>query len=299
MIEDKFIDLYAANSRVPVGIARQEIILTYALALMHQRGLLGRLAFKGGTCLRKVFFGKQYRFSEDLDFTALENARPESLLREIRQIFTSPFHEIAFDEVEGSERITPGGIGIQFEYRTPSAIGAFGLETSFRSEPLLEITRRPLQEQSYFKRLEVPIPEVYCLAFEEVVSEKVRATFQRTRPRDVYDLYFCLQRPMNLGQLKGLVLLKCWQARDPFDIDRFLRNLHSKKYNWGELDNLLPKGGRPGPEKMIKLIESKAVMFWKLSEEEQSIIEDSRRHRARKLVDSTVARLRNLHEIGG
>ena len=88
MIEDKFVDLYAANSKVPVGIARQEIILTYALALLNESGLLGRLAFKGGTCLRKVFFGKQYRFSEDLDFTALKNGKPESLLREIRRAFS-------------------------------------------------------------------------------------------------------------------------------------------------------------------------------------------------------------------
>lgn len=294
MIEDKLVDLYAANSRVPAGIARQEIILTYALALLNESGLLGRLAFKGGTCLRKVFFGKQYRFSEDLDFTALKNGNPESLLRDIRKAFSSPFHDISFQEVEGSERITLGGVGIQFEYRTQSATGAFDLEASFRAEPVLQITRRPLQKQSYFKHLEVPIPEVHSLAFEEIVSEKIRATFQRTRPRDVYDLYFCFQRPISLRQLKGLVLIKCWQVRDPFDLDRFLGNLHSTKYNWEELDNLLPKGGRPGPEKMIKLIESKVDMFRDLSEEEKGIIADSKRHQSRKLVETTIARLHHL-----
>jgi predicted nucleotidyltransferase component of viral defense system len=126
MIEDKFIDLYAGNSKVPAGIARQEIILTYALVLLEEKGLLERLAFKGGTCLRKVFFGKQYRFSEDLDFTTLDNANPESRLREVRKAFSSPFHDIAFQEVKGSERITPGGIGIQFEYRTPSRCRRYG-----------------------------------------------------------------------------------------------------------------------------------------------------------------------------
>ena len=294
MIEDKFVDLYAANSKVPVGIARQEIILTYALALLNESGLLGRLAFKGGTCLRKVFFGKQYRFSEDLDFTALKNGKPESLLREIRRAFSSPFHDISFHNVEGSERITPGGIGIQFEYRTQSATGAFDLEASFRAEPVLQISRRPLEKQSYFKQLEVPVPAVHSLAFEEIVSEKIRATFQRTRPRDVYDLYFCFQRPINLQQLKGVVLIKCWQVRDPFDVDRFLGNLHSTKYNWEELDNLLPKGGRPGAEKMIRLIESKVNMFRNLSEEEKGIIGDSKRHQSRKLVETTIARLQHL-----
>ena len=102
MIEEKFVDLFAANSRVPVTIARQEIILTYTLALMSDRGLLARLAFKGGTCLRKIFFGKQYRFSEDLDFTLLDNVKHESLLREIRKAFSVPFHGISFYQVHGS-----------------------------------------------------------------------------------------------------------------------------------------------------------------------------------------------------
>ena len=294
MIEDKYVDLYAANSKVPVGIARQEIILTYALALMDESGLLPRLAFKGGTCLRKVIFGKQYRFSEDLDFTILDDVKPQALLQEIQKVFSSPFHDISFHEVEGSARITTGGIGVQFEYHAPSASGAFDLEISFRAEPILPVIQRPLQEQSYFKQLEVSAPKIHTLAFEEIVSEKMRATFQRSRPRDIYDLYFCIQKPLNLHQLKGLVLIKCWQVRDPFDIDKFIGNLHSTKYNWEELDNLLAKGSRPRPEKMVKLIESKAGMFQSLSEEEKEIIADSKRHKSVKLIQSTIAKLRDL-----
>lgn len=296
MIEEKFVDLFAANSRVPVTIARQEIILTYALALMSDHGLLARLAFKGGTCLRKIFFGKQYRFSEDLDFSVLDNVKHESLLREIRKAFSAPFHGISFHQVHGSERITAGGTGIQFEYRTPSTTGAFDLEISFRAEPILAVSQKPLQEQSYFKQLEVSVPQVQTMTFEEIVSEKIRAAFQRMRPRDVYDLYFCFQRPMKLQQLKGLVLVKCWQVRDPFDAERFRANLRSTRFNWEELDDLLPRGGRPGPEKMIRLIESKADMFRSLSQEEKDIIADSRRHQARKLIDTTIAKLRSLHE---
>jgi predicted nucleotidyltransferase component of viral defense system len=294
MIEDKYVDLYATNSKVPVGIARQEIILTYALALMHERELLSRLAFKGGTCLRKVIFGKQYRFSEDLDFTILDSVKPPVLLEEIQKAFSAPFHEISFSEVKGSARITVGGVGVQFEYQVPSASGAFDLEISFRAEPILPVSQKPLQEQSYFKQLEFSPPDVSILAFEEIVSEKIRATFQRMRPRDVYDLHFCFQKPMNLDQLKGLVLIKCWQVRDPFDIERFIGNLHSTKYNWEELDNLLARGSRPGPEKMIKSIESKVAMFQSLSEEDKEIIADSKRHKSVKLIESTIGKLRDL-----
>ena len=35
-------------------IAEKEIVLTYLLQLLSDRGILTRLAFKGATCLRKM-----------------------------------------------------------------------------------------------------------------------------------------------------------------------------------------------------------------------------------------------------
>ncbi len=42
-------------------IAEKEVVLTFLLQLLSERGLLARLAFKGGTCLRKMFVGSQGR----------------------------------------------------------------------------------------------------------------------------------------------------------------------------------------------------------------------------------------------
>lgn len=38
-------------------IAEKEIVLTFLLQLFSERGILDQLAFKGGTCLRKMFIG--------------------------------------------------------------------------------------------------------------------------------------------------------------------------------------------------------------------------------------------------
>lgn len=294
MIEEKFTDLYAANSKVPVTIARQEIVLTYVLALLREKNLLSQLAFKGGTCLRKVFFGKQYRFSEDLDFTGLVKAKSSTVLDEIREAFSSPYYDISFQEVIGSARTTGGGVsaGIQFEYRTLAGTGTFGLEISYRAQPIFPVSAKRLQQQSYYKQLEIIVPDVYTLNLEEIVAEKVRATFQRTRPRDVYDLYFCFQKPISIPIVKTLTILKCWEVRDPFNIDIFLSNLHSTKYRWEELDFLLPKGSRPDSKKMVKLVESKVNIFANLSDQEKEIIEDSKRHREKLLVERVVADLK-------
>jgi predicted nucleotidyltransferase component of viral defense system len=293
MIEEKFVDLYAANSRVSASIARQEIVLTYVLALLRQRGLLDRLAFKGGTCLRKIIFGKQYRFSQDLDFTGLEKEDSETVMKTIRRVFSMPFHAIAFQEVEGSARLTGGGasMGVQYQYETQTATGTFDLEISYRARPILPVSPRTLQPQSYFNQLEIEIPDVQTLTLEEIVSEKLRATFQRTRPRDVYDLYFCFQKPLDLPTVRVLALVKCWEVRDPFDLVKFVSNLQSTKYHWGELDYLLPKGGRPDPKKMIAMVMSKVKMFADLTNEEEEIVDDSKRHKKRSLVDKLIAPL--------
>ncbi len=51
------------------------------LAGLGRQDLAGRLRFKGGTCLRKCYF-PDYRFSEDLDFTA-ESRLTEANLKAI------------------------------------------------------------------------------------------------------------------------------------------------------------------------------------------------------------------------
>jgi predicted nucleotidyltransferase component of viral defense system len=45
-----------------IMIAEKEVALTFLLQLLSERGILDRLAFKGGTCLRKIFVGSRGDF---------------------------------------------------------------------------------------------------------------------------------------------------------------------------------------------------------------------------------------------
>ena len=77
MIADKFVDLYARNSGLRDKlVAERDVVLTYALRQLFDTGVMDHLAFKGGTCLRKMIFGSSGRFSEDLDFT-MDSEQPE------------------------------------------------------------------------------------------------------------------------------------------------------------------------------------------------------------------------------
>jgi hypothetical protein len=77
-------------------IAEKEVVLTFLLQLLSDRGLLHRLAFKGGTCLRKMFIGSQGRFSTDPRFTGLEQHDHEDVILDMMTAFEPPFHGIQF-----------------------------------------------------------------------------------------------------------------------------------------------------------------------------------------------------------
>ena len=77
-------------------VAENEIVLTYLLQLMAKRGILDKLAFRGGTCLRKMFLGSGGRFSTDLDFTRVEEHEHEDVILAMMEAFEQPLHGIRF-----------------------------------------------------------------------------------------------------------------------------------------------------------------------------------------------------------
>ena len=81
MLTQSQVQRYAVESGLrDIMIAEKEVVLTFLLQLLAERGILNRLAFKGGTCLRKMFVGSQGRFSTDLDFTGTEEHDHEEII---------------------------------------------------------------------------------------------------------------------------------------------------------------------------------------------------------------------------
>ena len=93
-----------------IMIAEKEVVLTFLLQLLSERGILDKLAFKGGTCLRKMFIGSQGRFSTDLDFTGIEEHDHEDIILEMMEAFGQPFHGIQFAIPDGSYYETQDGL---------------------------------------------------------------------------------------------------------------------------------------------------------------------------------------------
>ena len=55
MLTQPQVQRYSTESGLrDIMIAEKEVVLTFLLQLLSERGILNRLAFKGGTCLRKI-----------------------------------------------------------------------------------------------------------------------------------------------------------------------------------------------------------------------------------------------------
>ena len=163
----------------------RDYVLTWLLAGMAHEDM--GLVFKGGTCLRRCYI-RDYRYSEDLDFTLPEGAAPVA----------------AADAVSAWCRFVGEEAGIQADATADVALGARRAWVSFAGplaarreeaikvdladdEEVIEaVVRRPLLSE--YSDLPDGKYEVPAYALVEIWAEKVRSLMQRAEPRDAYDL---------------------------------------------------------------------------------------------------------------
>ena len=154
-----------------IMIAEKEVVLTFLLQLLSERGILDRLAFKGGTCLRKMFVGSQGRFSTDLDFTGTQEHDHEEIILDMMEAFEQVYHSIQFAIPDDSYYETQDGLswGVNPTYShdwNASGDSEIKLQISRRETPTLPTERRAQIEQSYFRSLSFAPAEITCLALE-------------------------------------------------------------------------------------------------------------------------------------
>lgn len=216
---------------LPWDVLERDYLLSWVLAGISQvDALRDTLAFKGGTALRKCYFG-DYRFSEDLDFTAIgavptgaaiESAMQEACTQAVKLL--DPYVPVEIVCERHIEREPhPGGqeafdIRARFPWhRQPQA--NVMVEIAVDEKLLKPPVRRPVHHD-YGEPFEVTV-KVYSL--EEIVAEKLRAILQhlralehrgwvRSRARDYYDLWRILSEyrtQLDLANFSGFLREKC------------------------------------------------------------------------------------------
>lgn len=169
-----------------------------------------KMALKGGTGIRKVFI-EHYRFSDDLDFTLLEPMDKDTLQASIQNSFIKVRDEsgIQFEDNIGIIETASGfRLTTKFRIINPSATAPINIKldiTPSTNEPiLLPVQHRPIFHQ-FSDRLEF---SVTSYSLEEIMAEKIRSIFERTRPRDLYDIWQ-LSSYVDRDQVRSIFHPKC------------------------------------------------------------------------------------------
>ena len=272
---------YTAESGLrDIMIVEKEIILTYLLQLMAEHGILDKLAFKGGTCLRKMFIGTGGRFSTDLDFAGLEEHDHEDIVLEMMAAFEQPYQGIQFSILDDSYYETQDGLswGVNPVYVHDWNTGGESevkLQVSRRETPTLATELHGQCDQSYFRHLPFAPAEITCLALPEIISEKIRACYQRNKARDIYDLGMFATRPLDQPLIRRLVVLKLWQTGDSFDSAALMHKFEDgTAFDWDDLGQLVRRTQEINPDRITADCVNGFAFLGKLTPEEQTLASD-------------------------
>lgn len=179
------------------------------------------LVFKGGTALNKCF--GLNRFSEDLDFTAKEKislAKLETGLKRFRIEFETENKEYA-NGLKAILRIK-GPLYIGVPPSKCKLILDFSLRENILLKPRIKNIGRFLEE--------IPSFDVFVMQEKEILAEKTRAIMTRAKARDVYDLWFLLEKGILFD--KDLVEKKLEYYKEKWSFDKFAESITMKKIVW-------------------------------------------------------------------
>ncbi len=228
-------------------ILEKDFAISYILAgLMKVPDLENTLVMKGGTALKKLYFG-EYRFSEDLDFTDIDSTKQNGLDESIEEACQKSLEllgqygkfDIRSEEVK-YKHPHPGGqeefkVRIRFPWHHDYD-QSVKIEIT-HDEPVLKPPESRMLLYDYDDILQNIKVKSYSL--EEIIAEKLRAVLQqqearktkgwaRPRGRDIYDIWSILmkyQTTLDINGFPKLLKEKC--------------NVCGVKYT--QLDDFFPK----------------------------------------------------------
>lgn len=178
------------------GVRDQQIekdyILSWILHGIAQHAQLTKaIVLKGGTVLKKVYFA-DYRFSEDLDFTLLDNdITNEKIFKWVNEVFEYIKEEANIPlEITDNNEHDDGGINFYTSYVGP--LGGLGANKRVK----VDISRsellafEPLNKTVTLSYSDLEEHQLLCYSLEEVLVEKLRSVMQRMQARDFYDIWY-------------------------------------------------------------------------------------------------------------
>lgn len=188
MLTRKQIEKHALKNRVQLFTQERDYIQAAYLSLLYSKTT--SFLFKGGTCLR-IAYGSP-RYSEDLDFNSVLEED------EAYRALETAVKELGYFGIRAeirNKRMSRSGFGFSLSYRGPLydgrdiTKGLVRIDVSLRGEKVSEDMIPVRTEYDDVKTFIVS-----AATLDHIFAEKVRALLVRGMARDLYDLWFLLER---------------------------------------------------------------------------------------------------------
>lgn len=219
----------------------QDLIISRVLIeLFNDEFLKENLAFRGGTALHKLYLSPAPRYSEDIDLVQIKPGPIKPIMQRIGEV-------ISFFEEERTTQVR--GHGAKAVYRFTSEY------EEIRMRLKLEINCK--EHFSLFDWVDFPFEvaskwfsgktALRTYTISELLGTKLRALYQRSKGRDLFDLNYARQN----FELDYEQIIRCFKeytlystGKKPPGKKEFLLNLEEKENNpefIGDLEGLLRK----------------------------------------------------------
>jgi len=234
MIKPKEIDALAGKSKVRPTQIEKDYVLTWVLYGISQNKLLAEnLAFKGGTVLKKAYF-ENYRFSEDLDFTLLDETISNEIIQgEFDKVYALVKEEARITlQFKESNTHKSGSVNFFVNFIGPLAgnLESKDIKIDITRGEKLEFPIKPLPIIITYSDLTEHSFKIKCYSLSEVLIEKMAALMGRLEPRDLYDFWYLtenerLEMKQHSIEFESKAIHKGHNPRD------FAANVLAKEYN--------------------------------------------------------------------
>ncbi|MBU4245823.1 MAG: nucleotidyl transferase AbiEii/AbiGii toxin family protein [Nanoarchaeota archaeon] len=206
MLTEEDIRRIARVRGMNVGLTEKDYAIDWLLKGIYASKIGKSLLFKGGTAIKKVYFQETWRFSHDVDFTAL-NLKISDMENLLNEVFRNIESESSVRMDFGSFHKTEGSIIASVQFIGPlNAKNRIRVDITFNEKVI---------EKPAHKTIKSPYPDiesysVYAYSLNEVLAEKIRSIIQRGKSRDYYDVWLLLKtQEFDMKKIRELLDEKC------------------------------------------------------------------------------------------
>lgn len=186
----------AGGRRIPEAVLERDYCLAWFLVGLSRSALRERLVFKGGTALKRCYFG-DYRFSEDLDFTLTEELPLEPILDGLEEVYEEVQRAsgvcFRFSRTDRRQHQNCHMFYLAYEGPLPAASPKeIKVDVTIRERFVCAPQDHAIL-RGYDEYADLPDDsEVRVYALDEIAVEKVAALTDRARnePRDLYYVWY-------------------------------------------------------------------------------------------------------------